>query len=81
MYGATNPAFIPDNSPPDQQQPLVSTASHKISIDGENTAAAAAATTIRQQLPLSEADDIPERQEDERESWDSKVTFLLATIG
>lgn len=28
-----------------------------------------------------EQDICPERPEDERESWDSKVTFLLATIG
>ncbi|GAB0089144.1 Transporter [Sergentomyia squamirostris] len=30
---------------------------------------------------LSDPDMCPERPEDERESWDSKLTFLLATIG
>lgn len=32
-------------------------------------------------LPQDNDDIITERQEDERESWDSKLTFLLATIG
>lgn len=31
-------------------------------------------------LPISDPDE-PKQPEDERESWDSKLMFLLATIG
>lgn len=34
-----------------------------------------------QQIPVNDDEIVAERPEDERESWDSKLTFLLATIG
>lgn len=64
-YGATNAGFISDNSPP--------------------TAKLVHITPDPPQVPPTlqeeEEDLVAERPEDERESWDSKLTFLLATIG
>lgn len=40
----------------------------------DESAAGAAAATVH-------ADIVQEKPEDERENWDSKLTFLLATIG
>lgn len=65
VYGATNQAFESDIGP----------ASHKLVDIPEPP------VEEPEPNPPDDADIIPERPEDERESWDSKLTFLLATIG
>lgn len=70
IYGATNQAFISD-------EVLSSPASRY-------TKQASLIDAIDEIEPPPLAEDAivtDERPEDERESWDSKITFLLATIG
>jgi hypothetical protein len=78
LYGATNQAFISDDV-------LTSRHVHKppsLLEIFEEPAQATIDSTLPPQDPIQDdniiADDAPG---DERESWDSKVTFLLATIG
>lgn len=79
LYGATNQAFISDDV-------LTSRHVHKppslLEIFEEPPQATLATSLPPVQEPIQDdniiADDAPG---DERESWDSKITFLLATIG
>lgn len=59
MYGATNPAFVSDTSPQNNQS----------------------FETPKANPTIPAEDIVQEKPEDERENWDSKLTFLLATIG
>lgn len=36
---------------------------------------------IPKTLPINDPEIVQDKPEDERENWDSKLTFLLATIG
>lgn len=76
LYGATNPAFCADDGAASQSQSgrLLDT------IDPQPKVAQATVIGIAA-TPAATAEVLPERAEDERESWDSKLTFLLATIG
>lgn len=65
MYGATNPAFVADISPQKEAPINYSTEPHL--------------STTKKVLNNEEM--VQEKPEDERENWDSKLTFLLATIG
>uniref|UniRef100_T1H3I3 Uncharacterized protein n=1 Tax=Megaselia scalaris TaxID=36166 RepID=T1H3I3_MEGSC len=71
VYGALNQGFISDLSP--ESESHHSHHSHGHIPHGPKSPA----VTI-----IEEEDIIPEdKPEEERESWDSKLTFLLATIG
>lgn len=86
LYGATNQAFNSDDvltgrhfKPPKLLEIFEEpTAFH-------STVSIPAATAAEQQPPIPPTDDDivadDAREGDERESWDSKITFLLATIG
>lgn len=76
LYGATNQGFMSDafdeSSELEQEQPFGS---------------AASTSKIKAELPVEEQqqqqEDLVEgeKEGEERESWDSKIMFLLATIG
>jgi hypothetical protein len=70
LYGATNQAFTSDEVLSSAQSRYTKQQSFIDAIDEVEPP------------PLAEdAIVTDERPEDERESWDSKITFLLATIG
>lgn len=73
MYGATNQGFMSDafdeSSELEQEPPFGSDASTSRIKD-------------QQQQPQQQQDIVEgEKEGEERESWDSKIMFLLATIG
>jgi solute carrier family 6 amino acid/orphan transporter-like 15/16/17/18/20 len=77
LYGATNQAFFSDEIPQTRnhhKQPSL------IEIF-EEPSQPAIETALPPLEPLQDDNIIAEQPGDERESWDSKITFLLATIG
>lgn len=71
IYGATNQAFISDDVTASPQQNRYTKQQSFIDAIDE-----VAPPPIAEENIVSD-----DRPEDERESWDSKITFLLATIG
>lgn len=77
LYGATNQGFMSDafdeSSELEQEQPFGSAAS---------TSKTKAELPVEQQQQQQQEDLVEgEKEGEERESWDSKIMFLLATIG
>lgn len=71
MYGATNQAFMSDAF--DESSELEET-------EGQSTSKAVAELVAA--IESAPADIVEgEKEGEERESWDSKIMFLLATIG
>lgn len=80
MYGATNQGFMSDafdeSSELEQEPPFGSDASTS------RIKAELSANVDQQQQPQQQQDIVEgEKEGEERESWDSKIMFLLATIG
>lgn len=70
VYGATNHGFMGDGTILEQHS-LPTLVEQPVPKSPPQTA-----------LPPENLDElVQEKPEDERESWDSKITFLLATIG
>lgn len=69
LYGATNQGFLSDDATISE-------------IPEYSPKTQFGVTTVIEEVPAPEANLVDdEKPENERESWDSKITFLLATIG
>ncbi len=90
LYGATNQAFNSDDvlTGRHMRQPPKLLEIFEEPTTFHSTVSIPAATAAEQQqqqppIPPKEGDIVADdaKEGDERESWDSKITFLLATIG
>uniref|UniRef100_A0A8D8BT13 Transporter n=1 Tax=Culex pipiens TaxID=7175 RepID=A0A8D8BT13_CULPI len=82
-YGATNQAFISDDDPPMARILDLDMGPASAPPTGPKGAGGklAAQMSVHEQIVAAEQAAAAERPEDDREAWDSKWTFLLATIG
>ncbi|XP_055389681.1 sodium-dependent neutral amino acid transporter B(0)AT3 [Condylostylus longicornis] len=77
LYGATNQGFISDDKDPDKDNVIFG---DPLTPPPQQHQSQTITKQPSTNIPLEDIVQ-EEKQEDERESWDSKIMFLLATIG